>query len=898
MRWPSDQDYNEAIQNPQVAFSDAELKCGRIEVTPLGLPRARAGNFATVYRIDCGSKPYAVRCFRAHNPSQRDRYAAITTHLRSHRLPYTANFEFLGDGIRVGGAWYPILKMEWIEGENLISYVERHLTQANRLVQLAATWNRMLTDLRQAGIAHGDLQHGNVLVVNGDLRLVDYDGMFVPALKGKPDIELGHRNYQHPERTDFDFGPYLDNFAGWVIYISLLALSIQPSLWRQLNGGDECLLLRREDFSDPERSAAFQQLKGLKDVHIRTLAERLESFLWLPLDQIPVIDDGAGPRSTPVPQQPVSSWIQDYVGAKAAPAPISGAAELDEREPTGDSSWIHEHVEAGEPAPPLVFQNSPWAERLAFLCTLFIAGLLQWWAALFGVTALGYSALWLCSIALNILFWRLRYLREPGHAELKRLASSATENGRALIAAEQRLQNAKSGRQQYRASHLAALGRLNQQQADVDAGESVEIRGIRDGIQAQLTKINDKRRTLLQNEAGELKTLSDGSASRVARLNAELGALPGREQAAVKTANDTVGNNLRSLELRLQDFRNRPAAELVALSDRERTSLKALDDTVGRQVRSLEQRLEELRQKRATDLARALREYQDEIVNGHLHRFRIQDASIPGIGSELKRRLALKGVVSAADVGTHWDRVPGVGSKRWEALLEWRQEVEGPIRARQAPKALPPHRAYSIEQRYGDPIAALEQQVASERLRLTAAVQNTRKKFSDDRARLEEQKRRCEAEIPIIEQQIARERSRVASALEAIRRQFSDERSRIGREIQAEQSAVQSQSEAIRSRYSISRQELDREEAKVRSDEARAIQSCGLRHAESRARLQGQIDSLNGQYKSNLGMINKEVEVASKETRRCSWQRDRIKRQLAHAGNLSFLRYVRRLVLS
>jgi hypothetical protein len=60
--------------------------------------------------------------------------------------------------------------------------------------------------LREAGVAHGDLQHGNVLLVPAtdtdrlSLKLVDYDGMFVPALTGAQTGEVGHPAYQHPQR--------------------------------------------------------------------------------------------------------------------------------------------------------------------------------------------------------------------------------------------------------------------------------------------------------------------------------------------------------------------------------------------------------------------------------------------------------------------------------------------------------------------------------------------------------------------------------------------------------------------------------------------------------------------------------------------------------------------------
>src|SRR5262249_54737919 len=142
----------------------------------------------------------------------------------------------------------------------------------------------------QHGIAHGDLQHGNVLVVNGDFRLVDYDGMYVPALQGRQSHELGHRHYQHPWRTAIDFGPFLDNFSAWVIYVSLVMLSVEPSLWHRLDAGEEHLLFRREDFENPRSSRALSVLQRLQDSKAQSIVSLFASLLYLNLSEIPPLD--------------------------------------------------------------------------------------------------------------------------------------------------------------------------------------------------------------------------------------------------------------------------------------------------------------------------------------------------------------------------------------------------------------------------------------------------------------------------------------------------------------------------------------------------------------------------------------------------------------------------------
>jgi serine/threonine protein kinase len=213
MSWPTPQEYNEAIQNPRTAFADPELKQGQPVLTPLGLPRPITGGFASVYQIvTAPQRTYAVRCFLREFGDYQERYAEISAHLAANPLPYMVNFAFLPQGILVGGRWFPILKMEWIDGESLHTYVERNLQQPQKLIRLADQWVEMVQNLHERDIAHGDLQHGNVLVVQDRLRLIDYDGMYVPRLATRQSHEIGHRNYQHPARSETYFASNMDFF--------------------------------------------------------------------------------------------------------------------------------------------------------------------------------------------------------------------------------------------------------------------------------------------------------------------------------------------------------------------------------------------------------------------------------------------------------------------------------------------------------------------------------------------------------------------------------------------------------------------------------------------------------------------------------------------------------------
>ena len=287
MAWPTLTDYNEAVQNPQVNFLDPELRAGEVETNRLGLPRAISGGFATVYRMHRQDQEWAVRCFQREFADQQRRYEAISRHLGEVQLRYTVGFEFLPAGIRVGGGWFPILKMEWVQGETLDVYLANHLQDSGALRRLCEGWRQMAAALATAKIAHGDLQHGNVLVRNDTLTLIDYDGMWIPPLAGFEGHEMGHRNYQLPARRAADFGAAMDNFSAIVIYVSLAALSVDTRLWEQVRGGDECLLFRREDFVHPGSSAIFGLLRSHEDLRLRSMGRSLEGLVGLSVAQVP-----------------------------------------------------------------------------------------------------------------------------------------------------------------------------------------------------------------------------------------------------------------------------------------------------------------------------------------------------------------------------------------------------------------------------------------------------------------------------------------------------------------------------------------------------------------------------------------------------------------------------------
>ncbi|HTR35022.1 MAG TPA: hypothetical protein VMH80_03920 [Bryobacteraceae bacterium] len=812
MAWPSDQDYNEAIQNPRIAFADPELQTGQVELNAMGIPKARSGNFATVYKINVNGAAHAVRCFRYDNPEHTIRYPAIASHLTQNALAYMVSFRYMSQGIRVGSSWYPFVRMRWVDGDSLVSYVEKNLSSPAALRDLAAAWAQMLSDLRQAKIAHGDLQHGNVLVVQGKLRLVDYDGMYVPALEGSRGIELGHRNYQHPQRTELDFGAYLDNFSAWLIYASLMAVAAQPALWGQLKGGDECLLFRKQDFDAPERSAAFRALKALPDAQVRALADRIEYFLWLPPDQVPAISEqeiAARPVASGVASpSSAQGWIQDYIKQFS----VEAANEFPVIE-AGDQSWLQDHVELK--ADIGSFSNKVSTDRYIALGALLTAWTLCAWFSLFHAALLA-SVIWATGTAAaslaTVAIWRLRYRAEPVYRTITALRSDLSTETKARGDANGAFEELKSKRLRRRATFTEDGSRLQKREEGLQADEAKRLREIDASLQNGLQQITNRMRTAATDEGAEKRKLAESLGGEVSRLSRALTGLP----------------------------------------DQERQEMARLDADIGAMVASFASQLQQVTARRDGELRTALKEYQDQIVNGHLQRIRLSDASIPGIGPQLKQRLAVAGFVSAGDIGTRYSNVPGIGQKKWAALHAWRQQLDGPIRAREAPKSLPTHKSAAIEQRHEAQLRQLQQSLTQEQSRLAAAQQNVKTRILDQKRTLEQQKTAAE-------------------------------------------NSLRQQTASIEKKYSDQRKQIVNDEQSLRFRHRQSTEDCRTQFRAAAGQLAQEGDQIKKDYRANLDQMNAEIETAAKLVRDISWRRNQAERKYLAYGALSFRNYTLRV---
>ena len=239
------------------------------------------GGFCVVFPFQISNnKKYAVRCWFVNVADAKTRTKLIAEELLKVNLPYFVGFEYIDEGIITDLGVQPIVLMDWIEAKPLKIYLEEHLNDSLAIAHLADKFKKMVAELHMYNLAHGDLQHGNIMVKdNGDIVLVDYDSMYVPALEGYKDEIKGLEGYQHRARWNNDYmTPKVDYFSELIIYTSLKTLSIYPDLWSKLNIGDsDTLLFTSEDLASRGNSPIFVVLDS--DSKLKNLSRAIKQAL-------------------------------------------------------------------------------------------------------------------------------------------------------------------------------------------------------------------------------------------------------------------------------------------------------------------------------------------------------------------------------------------------------------------------------------------------------------------------------------------------------------------------------------------------------------------------------------------------------------------------------------------
>ena len=265
MNYPLLSEYIEAIKAAEDNFE--KLSYLRPVLGDDGLPVMTSGNFAVVFKMkdEQNGKYYAVKCFTKEQEGRAEAYREIAKELENVSSPYILSIRYLDkelfvDTDQTTETEFPVLLMEWVEGKTLDKYLRENLDDKYALEMLAYRFSQLAQWLIPQPFAHGDLKPDNILVrEDGSLVLVDYDGMYVPAMKGQKARELGSPDFRHPLRTENDFDEHIDDFSLASILLSLKAISMTPEILDKF-GVVDGLLFSGNDYQSIEKCEVLKLL--------------------------------------------------------------------------------------------------------------------------------------------------------------------------------------------------------------------------------------------------------------------------------------------------------------------------------------------------------------------------------------------------------------------------------------------------------------------------------------------------------------------------------------------------------------------------------------------------------------------------------------------------------------
>ena len=267
MQYPLISEYVRAIQDAQNNLDKL------VHLSPVlddhGEPYRSSGAFAVVFKMkdEQTGKCYALKCFTEEQEGRAEAYRKIADELEYVGSPYVVSVRYLEKELFVDcnceEEEFPVLLMDWIEGETMETYIANNYSDSYAMSMLCYRFCKMAAWLRSQLFAHGDIKPDNIIVrSDGTLTLVDYDGMFVPAMKGQKSPTIGTKDFSHPLRSIDDFDETIDDFALATIALSLKAISLDSSLFNSFGASDR-LLFSANDYLDLSKSQALTALQGL-----------------------------------------------------------------------------------------------------------------------------------------------------------------------------------------------------------------------------------------------------------------------------------------------------------------------------------------------------------------------------------------------------------------------------------------------------------------------------------------------------------------------------------------------------------------------------------------------------------------------------------------------------------
>ena len=267
MQYPLISEYVRAIQD---ASSNLDKLAHLVPVQDdHGEPYRSSGAFAVVFKMkdEQTGKCYALKCFTEEQEGRAEAYRQIADELNMVDSPYITSVKYMEKELFVDSQCeedeFPVLLMDWVEGETMEAYIASNYHNQSAMSMLYYRFGKMAAWLRTQSFAHGDIKPDNIIVrPDGSLSLVDYDGMFVPSMKGCKSPTVGTKDFSHPLRTMDDFDETIDDFSLASIALSLKAISMKSTLL-DIYGASDRLLFSENDYRNPSNSKVISALQEL-----------------------------------------------------------------------------------------------------------------------------------------------------------------------------------------------------------------------------------------------------------------------------------------------------------------------------------------------------------------------------------------------------------------------------------------------------------------------------------------------------------------------------------------------------------------------------------------------------------------------------------------------------------
>jgi len=287
--FPTIAEYNQTIQtkggNAFKTLSNLTFIPSR--TIPVKIYSYGSGSYAVVFKAKDHYNEFAIRCFISAEKENIDRYRNIDSYLKNLTASWITKIELLEGEINVGYQHYPVIKMDWVEGKLLNNFITQIIDNNSALTELQNEVVSVSKSLENLRVGHGDIQCGNIIVatnVNGKniIKLIDYDGMYIPSFSNKVNLERGRTEFQHPNRSQIQYNEKIDRFSFWVILCAIEALKFDKTLWFEVMRGGfntlDNLLFIGDDFKYFNNSKLVNRLYALNKPSLTFYLNKLNKF--------------------------------------------------------------------------------------------------------------------------------------------------------------------------------------------------------------------------------------------------------------------------------------------------------------------------------------------------------------------------------------------------------------------------------------------------------------------------------------------------------------------------------------------------------------------------------------------------------------------------------------------